>query len=88
MKQVVLLAVALLACTLWLGGCNAARKKTTIGHPRFEALCVKCHDLNRLEAFYQKASREEMRKVMNRMARKPNSGIQERDVDMLMNEIY
>ena len=75
--------------------------QTGMGHPSmdvteaamqdeamFKAKCAACHDLARVEEAHAAMSRDEMRKVIERMQAMPGSGIESTQVDRLLGEIY
>lgn len=70
-------------------GCAAPEKETQqVAHPGFEQLCSQCHTLDRVAAAHQALSQQQMRAIVDRMARKPHSGIDLHDIDDIVEEIY
>lgn len=75
--------------------------KAEMGHPSmadteaamkdkamFKEMCASCHDLARVEEAHAGMSRDEMRRVIERMQAMPGSGIEPSQVDRLLGEIY
>jgi hypothetical protein len=99
-KHIVLWTVSIAAVVAVAGGCSSM-PATQAGHPSladteaalkdaamFKEKCASCHDLARVEEAHAAMSRDDMRKVIERMQSMPDSGIESTDVDRLLNEIY
>ncbi|RJP24447.1 MAG: hypothetical protein C4527_18770 [Candidatus Omnitrophota bacterium] len=72
-------------------GCATSEKGTTsatAGHPQFKELCAKCHTLDRVDAAHKAMSQEHMKSIVERMAKKPESGINLHDIDDIVKQIY
>ena len=72
-------------------GCATSEKKpetATLSHPQFETLCSKCHTLDRVEQAHEHLSKEQMRTLVERMAQKPDSGIDPNNIDDIVRELY
>ena len=69
--------------------CDTPGETTDIvGHPKFEEMCSKCHKFDRVDAVHQHLSKDEMKTLMERMSKKPGSGIEQNDIDVILEEIY
>jgi hypothetical protein len=81
--------IAGFACALFLIGCATTQHPDEVaGHPRFTELCAKCHTLDRVEQAHQAMTSKQMRIIVERMAKKPGSGIELTDIDDIVREIY
>ena len=72
-------------------GCATSEKKpetATAAHPQFETLCSKCHTLDRVDNAHETLSKEQMRTLVERMAKKPDSGIDLNNIDDIVREFY
>ncbi|MFB3787074.1 MAG: hypothetical protein ACE15F_11975 [bacterium] len=72
-------------------GCSTTGKKpetATAGHPQFETLCSKCHTLDRVTQAHETLSKEQMRALVERMAKKPDSGIDMNNINDIVREFY
>ena len=71
-------------------GCATTKKDKKVAdtHPQFETLCSKCHTLDRVQAAHEKMPKEDMHKIVTRMAKKPNSGIDMSEINHIVEEIY
>lgn len=80
---------AALAIGLFIG-CAESQKKTaaTGAHPKFDSLCSQCHTLDRVEAVHNLLTEQEMRTIVDRMAKKPESGIDPNDINDIIRELY
>ncbi len=86
-RFMLVLGIALLV----IYGCATSEKKpetATAAHPQFETLCSKCHTLDRVEKAHETMSKDQMRALVERMAKKPDSGIDLNNIDDIVREFY
>ncbi len=81
-------ALLMIGCATGVKGTSEVTGDVTGAHPRFEALCSKCHTLDRVDQAHQAMTQEQMRSIIDRMARKPESGIDLNEIDDIVREIY
>lgn len=68
---------------------NSNRTSTVSGtHPQFEKMCSKCHTLDRVHAAHGAMNDEQMTELVQRMAKKPGSGIEANDIQQIVREMY
>ncbi len=86
----VIVLCILIGGLLIIGGCatKASKPGPVVAHPKFEKLCSNCHTLDRVHQAHQELTRDQMRTIVDRMAKKPESGIDLHDIDDIVEEIY
>lgn len=90
MKLTTIIALGVVLVVGLFIGCAESQKKTaaTGAHPKFETLCSNCHTLDRVHAVHKILTEEEMRTIVDRMAEKPESGINPNDINDIVRELY
>jgi len=90
MKSVHAFASGIVLAGALFVGCAATEKKADLsaGHPQYETLCSKCHTLDRVDTAHKQMKQSEMKKIVERMAEKPDSGIDMNNINDIIREIY
>ncbi len=90
MRTFVSIGVCVAVGTILLLACATTQKGHQVvgDHPNFEQACSKCHTLDRVETAHDAISKTEMRKIVERMAKKPGSDIDPHDIDFIVEQIY
>ncbi|MBN2326021.1 MAG: photosystem P840 reaction-center cytochrome c-551 [Candidatus Omnitrophica bacterium] len=90
MKSTSIIALGVVLVVGLFIGCAESQKKSAMtgAHPKFETLCSKCHSLDRVEAMHKLLKEEEMRTIVDRMSKKPGSGIDPTDINDIVRELY
>ncbi len=89
MKFFFRIALVGLAVSVFMIGCATQDEQTAVqSHPNFEKMCSKCHTLDRVHVAHKALTQDQMRHIVEKMAEKPDSGINPRDIDTIVKEIY
>lgn len=90
MKSIQAIAFGIVLAGALFISCATSEKKADMSadHPKFETLCAKCHTLDRVETAHNQMKQAEMKKIVERMAEKPNSGIDMNNINDIIREIY
>lgn len=89
MKIVSWLSISGFALALLLIGCATAQKPSEVaGHPNSKELCAQCHTIDRVERMHDAISQDDMRKIVERMQKKPGSGFDVHDIDDIVRQLY
>ncbi|MBI1388932.1 MAG: hypothetical protein GC154_10840 [bacterium] len=93
MKRIEIFFASLILGIVFLIGCATAPHENMSAamsedHPSFEKLCSKCHTLDRVHAAHQVYSTQQMHELVNRMASKPDSGIDPNAIQDIVRSIY
>ncbi|MEW6234360.1 MAG: hypothetical protein AB1656_03145 [Candidatus Omnitrophota bacterium] len=89
MKSVCAVMLCGIVAVLFIVGCATQEKKTADAeHPNFQQLCSKCHTLDRVDIAHKAVTKQEMKKIMEKMAKKPGSGIDLHNINDIVEQIY
>jgi len=89
MKSVFAVVLCGIVAALFLVGCATQEKKTAdAAHPNYQQLCSKCHTLDRVDIAHKAVTKQEMKHIVEKMAKKPGSGIDLNNINDIVEQIY
>jgi hypothetical protein len=76
-------------CALFFVGCATTGQQSKIAkHPEFAKMCAQCHTLAVVDEIHKLVSKDEMKQIVEKMAKKHGSGIDMNSIDDIVNQIY
>lgn len=90
MRKAVMIGLCVMVGGAFLFACSSGQKMADAGsgHPDYKELCSQCHKLDRVELAHESVSKDHMREIVARMAKKPGSRIGPNDFEALLNQMY